>query len=91
MGGKPRAQPVDTRPWDYCDRSPCARLLDALGRYVFGRPSTGEYVLTFMVRTKRGKPKVIPIHYCPFCGMRLSNLELFADGDVHVEASKKER
>jgi hypothetical protein len=44
-----------------------------------------------MVRTKRGKPKVIPIHYCPFCGMRLSNLELFADGDVHVEASKKER
>ena len=85
MGGKPR---LDSRPWDYCDRSPCARLLDALGRYVFGRPDTGEYVLTFMVRTKRGRPNVIPIRYCPFCGMRLGRLELSADGRVTVDAKR---
>lgn len=87
MGGKPRAKP---QPWDYCDRSPCARLLDALGRYVFGRPATGEYVLTFMVRTKRGRPRVIPIRYCPFCGMRLSSLELFADGHVTVKPNRRD-
>lgn len=90
MGGKPRSQPVDARPWDYCDRSPCSRLLDALGRYVFGRPSTGEYVLTFMVRTKRGRPRVIPIRYCPFCGIRLSSLELKATGQVAVQASSRD-
>ena len=84
MGTKSRAQPVDNRPWDYCDRSPCARLIDALGRYVFGNPKTGEFVLTFMVRTKRGRPKVIPIRYCPFCGSRLDSLNLIHDGEVSV-------
>ena len=70
----------------YCDLSPCDGLLPALGRYVFGDPKSGDYkLLTYGTDKKR---KAISIAYCPFCGTRLSNLELAATGSITITAPK---
>jgi len=58
----------------YCDLSPCVGMLPALGRFVFGDPRTGAYK---MLVSGAGP---VTIAYCPFCGTRLSNLELEATG-----------
>lgn len=58
----------------YCDISPCAGMLIALGRYVFGDPEVGDYKLLVA-----GKGPV-SIAYCPFCGTRLDNLQLISTG-----------
>lgn len=58
----------------FCDRSPCDQLFSTLGRCVFGDPKTGDFkILTSVLGP-------IPITYCPFCGTRLSNLELESTG-----------
>lgn len=61
--------------WDYCDRSPCKRLLNGLGRYIFG-DEQGGYVMAFSVKRRKAPVSIIPIRYCPFCGTRLSELDV---------------
>lgn len=53
-----------------CDRSPCDRLLKAIGRYMFG--ITGS-TFTLEVKTREGVESSI-IEYCPFCGTRLEEI-----------------
>ena len=66
----------------YCDISPCDGLMPALGRFVLGDPKTGEYkFLTYGTDRKR---RAVSIRYCPFCGTRLSNLELASTGSIVI-------
>jgi hypothetical protein len=67
---------------DFCDWSPCSKLLGALGRYVFGDPITGEYKV--VVATVNEEPRAITVDYCPFCGTRLTNLQMAATGQITV-------
>lgn len=66
---------------NFCDRSPCEPLLEALGRYVFGT-QTGGYAIA--VKPLKGKRKVVIIKYCPFCGGRLERLEMAKTKTVDV-------
>lgn len=53
----------------FCDTSPCAQLLNALGVWIFGlRPPQQGYVA--FLATKDGRVESIHIEYCPFCGTR---------------------
>lgn len=56
-----------------CDRSPCDRLLRALGKYVFGALSGRTDVVTLEVLTPSGHDTAV-ISYCPFCGTRLDEI-----------------
>lgn len=56
-----------------CDRSPCDRLLQALGRYIFGAVQGRTDVVTLEVLTPRGHETSF-IEYCPFCGTRLDEI-----------------
>jgi len=56
-----------------CDRSPCDRLLQALGRFSFGAIVDAKDVVTLEVLTTSGHETVI-IEYCPFCGTRLDEI-----------------
>lgn len=64
--------------WDYCDRSPCSRLIKALGEWIYGDLDDGSYVIV----TRGTTPS--EIRYCPFCGTRLDQLELTAGQIVQV-------
>lgn len=63
----------------FCDRSPCEGLLKLLGRYLFGNPETGGFVL--LVRTTDDKDELLEIEYCPHCGYRLEKL-CFSRGET---------
>ena len=65
--------------WDFCDRSPCRRLLGALAYYAFGDPETGGYVMAFIPRSRKEPVTVTAIRYCPFCGTRLDTLQVGVD------------
>lgn len=56
-----------------CDRSPCDRLLKALGRYIFGATNGRSDLVTLEVITPEGSDTAI-IEYCPFCGTRLEEV-----------------
>lgn len=56
-----------------CDRSPCDRLLRALGKYIFGALSGRTDVVTLEVLTPGGHDTAV-ISYCPFCGTRLDEI-----------------
>lgn len=56
-----------------CDRSPCDRLLHALGNYIFGVLRDAKARFTLEVLTPRGHDTAI-IEYCPFCGTRLEEI-----------------
>lgn len=56
-----------------CDRSPCDRLLSALGRYIFGATNGRADLVTLEVITPEGHDTAI-IEYCPFCGTRLEEV-----------------
>lgn len=62
----------------YCERSPCDPLIQALGRWVFGDPKTGEYKL--LVHRTNDAPQAVTILYCPFCGTRMDGLETVVSG-----------
>ena len=75
----------DDDDWDLCNRSPCKRLLHALGRYVYGDPQTGGYVMAFMAQRRNAPVTIVQIRYCPFCGTRLDDLELGVDRYVRCK------
>lgn len=56
-----------------CDRSPCDRLLHALGNYVFGMLKDRQAQFTLEVLTPAGHATAV-IEYCPFCGTRLDEI-----------------
>lgn len=56
-----------------CDRSPCDRLLHALGNYMFGVLKGHDAQFTLEVVTAKGATTAI-IEYCPFCGTRLEEI-----------------
>lgn len=56
-----------------CDRSPCDRLLQALGRYIFGAVAGTRDMVTLEVVTPKGSATAV-IEYCPFCGTRLDEV-----------------
>jgi hypothetical protein len=56
-----------------CDRSPCDRLLKALGGYIFGMLKDHKAQFTLEVLTPRGHDTAL-IEYCPFCGTRLEEI-----------------
>ena len=70
------AMPDSTDEWDFCDRSPCTRLLSALGEFIFGDRETGGFVMCFIAKRKNSPVSIIPIRYCPYCGTRLSELKV---------------
>lgn len=75
--------------WDYCGRSPCTRLIDALGRWIYGNPADGSYV-TVICRVDvdgASKSELSEIRYCPFCGCRLEKLEFKAGHVVEISDS----
>ena len=53
-----------------CDRSPCDRLMKALGRFMFG---VSNSTFTLEVATPRGRETAM-VEYCPFCGTRLEEI-----------------
>jgi hypothetical protein len=55
-----------------CDRSPCDRLLEVLGKYIFGSSPTGNGGFYFQMPGE--DPAEIEIDYCPFCGTRLEEV-----------------
>ena len=57
-----------------CDRSPCDRLLQALGRYIFGAVQGRVDVVTLEVLTPQKGHETALIEYCPFCGTRLDEI-----------------
>lgn len=68
---------------DFCDWSPCARMIQALGLYVFGDPLTGDYKI--VVRQPRARKSVVlTLTYCPFCGTRMTELQMAATGKVII-------
>ena len=63
-----------------CDRSPCDDLMKALGDYIYGTVN-GSTVGGFILTPRRNAalmhedaPRDITIHYCPFCGTRLEEI-----------------
>lgn len=70
----------------YCDRSPCDGMLEALGRWILGSTDGGYKALTGYSNQTSRKLKAIPvpIHYCPFCGTRLEQLELRSVGLISI-------
>lgn len=56
-----------------CDRSPCDRLLGALGSFIFGVYSGNRAQFTLEVLTPNGHDTAL-IEYCPFCGTRLEEI-----------------
>ena len=58
-----------------CDRSPCDRLLEALGKYIFGAPDRdGGFYMTVLPDDKVQDPLEISVDYCPFCGTRMEEV-----------------
>lgn len=60
-----------------CQRSPCDRFLQGLGRYIVGRPveKPNHYVQVVYAEDADGTQYEVvemPIDYCPFCGTRLA-------------------
>lgn len=63
-----------------CQRSPCDRFLQALGRYIFGRPNAkpNYYVaLTYVEDSDAIQYDIqeVRLDYCPFCGTRLDDID----------------
>lgn len=56
-----------------CDRSPCNRLLAALGKCIFGAVRGNQGQFTLDVATDQGR-ETISLEYCPFCGTRLEEI-----------------
>lgn len=52
-----------------CDRSPCDRLLQALGNWLFGSAEG-----FFLQAASDSKEVEVTIDYCPFCGTRLEEV-----------------
>ena len=73
--------------WDYCDRSPCTRLIEALGRWIYGNPTDGTYVVVICRANSMTKPMLSEVRYCPFCGCRLDQLILKAGQAVELPDS----
>jgi hypothetical protein len=66
----------------FCDRSPCAGMIEALGRWIVGDTKGGYIALT---AAKGGKGACTDeIEYCPFCGTHLDQLSLSAKGPIQV-------
>ena len=70
---------------NYCDRSPCPGMLEALGRWVFGDESGGYTAVTGRVDTANVK-HLDKIKYCPFCGTALAELSLAAREVIELRA-----
>jgi len=61
-------------------------MMNAVGRYIFGTMHDNSWVI--LVVPDKGRRKVVPIKYCPFCGARLEKMEM-AKGDVINVRAKK--
>lgn len=59
-----------------CDRSPCDRLLNSLGKFIFGATDKdgGFYITTASGENLTEGPTEVNIEYCPFCGTRLEEV-----------------
>ena len=53
----------------FCDTSPCQRLLNALGVWIYGLKPPQKGYIAFLA-TKDGRVEGVTIDYCPFCGTR---------------------
>lgn len=54
---------------EFCDTTPCARFLQALGNWIFGlHPPKEGFVVVLMA--PGGQRQAVQIDYCPFCGTR---------------------
>ena len=54
----------------FCDNSPCEQLLEALGKYVFGRrPPQKGFMMAVSGPTG---VQMVDLSYCPFCGTRIA-------------------
>lgn len=67
----------------FCDRSPCPGMLTALGRWILGNEKGGFTALTAGTLPEM-YAQADEIFYCPFCGTRLTQLELKAGAIVEL-------
>jgi hypothetical protein len=66
---------------EICDRSPCTRLLKALGVWIFGTPKG------FVAQVD--EDNLVVINYCPFCGTRLEEMGVtIVHKYLHPKASR---
>ena len=68
----------------YCDRSPCDKLLGALGRWIFGNPGGGYTAVTGKLNQDNVR-YLDSISYCPFCGTHLDQLRLGAQEIIEID------
>lgn len=63
---------------EFCDRTPCARFLRALGVWVSGARNleTGKCFFVVFPPDSAEDGTGEPIEYCPFCGTRLDNVPM---------------
>jgi hypothetical protein len=57
----------------FCDRTPCTRLIQILGLFLFGNDSGGYTLIVYDYPNNRSY--TVEIDYCPFCGHRLEKLQ----------------
>lgn len=62
--------PDSTPTVKICGRSPCTRMVEALGRWVFGNDDGGYTAVTGHIDNAQAK-FYDTITYCPFCGTHL--------------------
>lgn len=55
-------------PREYCGQVPCAPMIRALGRYVFGGDEPGDGFYMYVYYGQGTHLTKEPIEYCPFCG-----------------------
>jgi ribosomal protein L33 len=68
---------------NFCDRSPCPGMLEALGRWVFGSEDGGYLAVTGRARDN-GTKHLDKIKYCPFCGTALEHLSVIAQEVIEL-------
>jgi hypothetical protein len=60
---------------EFCDTTPCARFLQALGNWIFGlQPPKEGFVV--VLATPSGLRQAVQIDYCPFCGTRIDKNDM---------------
>jgi hypothetical protein len=60
---------------EFCDTTPCARFLQALGNWIFGlHPPKEGFIL--ILTPPGGQRQAVQIDYCPFCGTRIDKSDM---------------